>query len=212
MRMEVIHGSRVVPKAEQQALLIGVSDRIRQRQDQSRLQRRASRLGDLPERTSVAKAMLAVEERLVKAFWTIARQPIPVNATAPRAAVRCGVDYFHDQTDSLARYADAAGGKWDSVAPRPSLPSSRAIDEANQTLDWLLMVDDEQLRRLLVVGATSKRGDAGRRIGWERLRPSLPQYSGVTIRTLQRKYQEALRIIVTELTIARMSPLSHKRA
>lgn len=210
MRMEVIEGSRVIPKAEQRAVLLAMTERFRQRQEISRLQRRADRLIGAPDRVSVAKAMLAVEERLVGAFWTIARQPLGM--VNPAGNGRNGLEYFHDREDVHARYADAAGGKWESVAPRPSLPSSKDIDAANAALDWLLLIEDEKLRRLLVIGATSKRGDAGRRISWERLRPSLPEYSGFTIRTIQRRYQEALRIIVSELTIARMSPLSHTGA
>lgn len=209
VRMEVIHGSRIVPKAEQKELLVGVSTRMRERQS-SRLYARVDRVTGSPERQSVAKAMLAVEERLVKAFWTIARQPL--GQSSPIAASRCGLDYYHNETDVHARYADAAGGKWESIAPRPSLPSSKEIDDANAALDWLLLIDNEGLRRLLVIGATSKRGDAGRRISWIRLRPSLPEHGGTTVRTIQRKYQEALRIIVTELTIARMSFVSHKCA
>lgn len=211
VRLSVVHGGKELTADQGNALILSASARIRARQLERRLEQSFRRNEAVPERHSVAKAMLAVEERLVKAFWTIARQPIPVNATAPRHAARNGVDYFPDAgMDSLARFVDAAGGKWDSVAPRPSLPSSRAIDDANAALDWLLLIDDETLRKLLVVGATSKRGDAGRRISWERLRPSLPQYADVTTRTLQRKYAEALRIIVSELTLARMSLVSHK--
>ena len=68
-----------------------------------------------------------------------------------------------------------------------------------------------QEAKILVVGATSKRGDAGRRINWLRLRAGLPELADMTIRTLQRRYQDALRAIVSELTIARLSSLSHKR-
>lgn len=171
----------------------------------SRIQRRVERLPDAPDRQSVARAILAVEDRLVRAFWTIARQPIPVNASAPRQAQRCGIDYFHEQVDSFARFVDAAGGKWDSVAPRPSLPSSKAIDEANRTLDWLLLITDESLRKLLVVAATSKRGDAGRRMNWMLVRLKLPEFSQMPVRTLKWRYREALRIIVSELTLARVA-------
>ena len=167
-----------------------------------RLRRRDARLSSAPERRSIARAMLAVEERLVQAFWTIARQPIPVNAS-PRQVRRCGIDYFHDRTDSFARFADAAGGKWDSVQPRAPLPSSKAIDDANAALDWLLFVE-ERRRKILVAGATSKRGDAGRNINWSRIRDHLPEFADCTTRTLQDRYRQALREIVTELTLARI--------
>lgn len=209
MKMEVIENGRPVPKELQRTVVLQASDRFRANQA-ARLQTRVDRLPSAPERRSVAHAMLMVEVRLVKAFWTIARQPLGM--VVPLDARRNGIDYLHDRADTHARYTDAPGGKWDVVAPRPSLPSAKDIDAANEALDWLLLLSDEGLRKVLVMGATSKRGDVGRRIPWIRLRPSLPHYRESTVRTMQRHYQSALRIIVTELTIARMSSLSHKCA
>ena len=191
-----------------QSALIEASARFRARQTE-RISQRVARLPSAPDRRSVAQAMLMVEVRLVKAFWTIARQPL--GTVAPLSARRNGIDYIHEkERDRHAGYKDAAGGDWSSVAPRPSLPSSKEIDAANEALDWLLLITDESLRRVLVVGATSKRGDIGRRIAWARIRTGLPSYGQATVRTLQRHYQQALRIIVTEMTIARLSSLSHK--
>lgn len=209
-RFLVIHGGKELEREAGEALSLSASVRFRARQLERRIKRSELNHEDAPERRSVAIAMLAVEERLVKAFWTIARQPL--GSTSPTNARHCGLEYLHDREDSHARYADAPGGKWESFAPRPSLPSSKDIDAANEALDWLLFVDNEGLRRLLVIGATSKRGDAGRRINWIRLRPSLPEYAAMTVRTMQRRYQEALRIIVTEMTLARLSHVSHKSA
>lgn len=166
-----------------------------------RMESRIARLPDVPERRSVARAMLSVEERLVKAFWTIARQPL--GAAQPMDVKRCGIEYIHDRADTHARYKDAAGGKWEAEAPRPSLPSAKEIDAADQALDWLLLIGDETMRKLLVVGATFKRGDAGRRINWLLVRAKMPELSGLSLRTLKWRYQEALRIIVNELTLAR---------
>ena len=196
MRMEVIHGSRVVPKAEQAALL---SARAMQRRKERAIKRHAHS----PERQSVAIAMLAVEEQIVKAMWTIARQPL--GRVAPTSGGRCGVDYIHDRTDIHSIYADAAGGKWDSVAPRPALPSSKEISQANRVQDWLLLIDDEDLRKLLVVGATSKRGDAGRQINWRRLMLGMPGLRDVSLQQLNRRYSEALRIIVDALVAMQIS-------
>lgn len=167
----------------------------------ARMHRRAARLAAAPERQSISRAMLAVEERLVQAFWTIAKQPM--DQLAPAQGSRNGISYIHDRSDTHARYADAPGGKYESIAPRPSLPSSKAIDDANKALDWLLLVD-ERRRRILVVGATSKRGDAGRNINWSRLRIHLPEFVDCTTRTLQDRYRQGLREIVTELTLARI--------
>lgn len=207
MRMEVSLNGRAVPSSQAPALLVAVSRSFRERQEQSRVQRRVARLDSAPDRRSVAHAMLMVEIRLVKAFWTIARQP--AKGAAPGGSSSCGIPYLHDRSDVDARYTDAAGGKWEAPPPRPALPSSKDIDQANEALDWLLHVDEPR-RKILVIGATSKRGDAGRRINWMRLRSGLPDYAGMTVRTLQRRYSEALRIIVTEMTIAQLSRVSHK--
>lgn len=196
MRMEVIVNGRTVPKAEQSAVLLGATERFHARRLQRRLERTKERLAHSPERQSVAIAMLAVEERLVKAFWTIARLP-----GAGSSLGRCGIPYVHEASDIHARYVDAAAGKWEAPPPRPSLPSAKDIDSANAALDWLLLIEDEGLRKLLVVGATSKRGDAGRQINWGRIRAGLRDLGEIPARSLNFRYQEALRIIVNELTI-----------
>jgi hypothetical protein len=198
----VVHGDRELPREEGNALLLGISERCHARRLQRRLERTVERHKDAPERQSVAIAMLAVEEQIVKALWTIARQPL--GRTAPGMLRQCGVGYVHDRDDIHSIYSDAAGGKWDSIAPRPALPSAKDITAADKVQEWLLLVSDERLRKLLVVGATNKRGDAGRQIQWERVRVHLPEWGGYTLRSLKGGYQEALRIIVAELTVARV--------
>jgi hypothetical protein len=197
VRLLVIHGGRELASDEGAELLLKVGSRLRARVD-----RLEQRYANVPERLSVGKAMLAVEEQIVKALWTIARQPL--GGFTPIASARCGIEYTHDRTDVHSIYSDAAGGKWDTAAPRPSLPSAKDISAADRVQDWLLLIDDEDLRKLLVIGATSKRGDAGRKVNWIRLRPSVPQYGVATVRTLQRRYDEALRVIVNALTVARI--------
>jgi Zn-finger domain-containing protein len=61
------------------------------------------------------------------------------------------------------------------------------------------------MRKLLVVGATSKRGQVARQINWIRIREGMKELDGMSERTLRHRYQEALRIIVSELTIARIA-------
>lgn len=204
VKLEVHENGRTVPSERASAVLIDASARFRARQAQRRIDRTQKRHAEAPERQSIAIAMLAVEDRLVKAFWTIARQP--ARRIAPSMLGRCGIDYIPDRSD-LTGYADAAGGKWESVAPRPPIPGGKEIDAANEALDWLLYVDEPR-RKLLVVGATSKRGDVGRQINWMRLRNGMPEIRDMSRRTLQRRYTEALRIIVTELTIARLAHLA----
>lgn len=196
VRLLVIHGARELSSDEGNDLLMRVGSRLRARVD-----RLEHQYADVPERLSVGKAMLAVEEQIVKALWTIARQPL--GRVAPIASSHCGIEYTHDRTDVHSIYSDAAGGKWDTAPPRPSLPSAKDISAADRVQDWLLLIEDEDLRKLLVIGATSKRGDAGRKIPWPRLRSTLPQYAHVTMRTLQRRYDEALRTVVNALTVAR---------
>jgi hypothetical protein len=199
-RMVVVHGGKELSAEHGSALLLSIGARMDARRLQRRVERAARRHEGSPDRQSVAIAMLAVEEQIVKALWTIAR--LPLGHAAPCSGGRCGIDYIHDRGDVHSIYADAAGGKWDAVAPRPALPSAKDISQANRVQDWLLLIDDEDLRKLLVIGATSKRGDAARRIPWVVLK--LPQKLSVTSRTCQRRYEEALRIIADALTLARM--------
>jgi hypothetical protein len=200
-KLVVVHGGRELPDELGKAASLSASARFRARQLERRMER-STRENAHPERQSVAIAMLAVEERLVKAFWTIARQP--ARNLGPVIAARCGLDYMNDRSDVDARYTDAAGGKWDSIAPRPPVPSGKEIDCANGALDWLLFVDEPK-RKILVAGATSKRGDTGRQINWPRLRQGMPELAGLSTRTCQGRYREALRIIVNELTLARLA-------
>jgi len=202
MKMEVIENWRLVPKERHKAVLLDASDRFFARQLERRVRRVSERQEFAPDRRSTAIAMLAVEDRLVRAFWTIARQP--ARHIAPGSLARCGLDYVPGETDREAGYKDAAGGDWRSVAPRPPIPSGKEIDQANEALDWLLHVDESR-RKILVVGATSKRGDVGRQISWPRVRQAIPSLAGLSTRTLQGRYREALRIIVTELTLARLA-------
>lgn len=205
MHEVTVIGDRILSAEQAAVVRVEISNAFRQRQEQSRLQRRLSRLPAAPERASVSRAMLAVEERLVKAFWTIARQP--ARRISPSALSRCGIEYLHDRSDVHSIYADAAGGKWDAIAPRPPVPSGKEIDAANGALDWLLYLEDSQ-RKLLVAGATSKRGDAGRQINWTRLREGMPELSGLSARTLRWRYRDALRIIVIELTENRIAAVA----
>jgi hypothetical protein len=196
-RIVVEHRGKILEGEEAQAHLLEASRSV---------QRNSPEIPDSSktepdDRSSMGRATKAIEARLVKAFSTIARQPIAVNSTAPRQPRKNGLGYFHDNVDSLARFIDAAAGRWESVNnSRPTSPSSKAIDDANKVIEWLLLIDEEPLRRLLVVGATSKRGDPKRRIPWERLRVSLPQWSDRTTKTMQRAYAKALAIILEKLT------------
>lgn len=189
----------VDPKGEKipDAVLIEASDRFRANSEYSRISRRLERADRLPvERRSIAKAMLLVEIKVVKALWVLERA---VAADGARGhSSRNGIEYMHDRLD---QYANAvANGGWQMPAPRPALPSSKEIDEAVKVQQWLGFLNPTDAR-LLTIGAMAKRGDAGRKINWMRVRPSLPELGGVPIRTLQSYYQRALRHMVAELAL-----------
>lgn len=188
---------REIPKAEGQVIALEACRSIRQRQEE-RLNRRVKRLSHCPERTSVAKAMFAVEQRLVEALWTLARLP---NDKVIGFASRNGVGYLDERADL---YANAvANGGWLTVPPRPAPPSARAIDAMYEPLEWLRHLERAQAK-LLTEGAMSRRGDMANLIKWSRIRKKM-EMEHLSIRTLQRRYDQAIRDIVTHLTEARIA-------
>lgn len=202
VRIELMQGGRVVPKEEAAVILAGISERLAEKQDRGRLQRRMDRVQGSPEHVSIARAMILVESRLAKAFWTIAQQTSRT-ALRPTASSQHGVSYLHGDTDNFARYVDAPSGDWKSAMPVPErpIPSNREIDAATEAQGWLLFVDEDD-RKLLVIGATSKRGDAGRKINWKRIKEGRKELADIPVRTLQVRYQNALRTIVLALALA----------
>jgi hypothetical protein len=202
VRQVTIHGERVLGAEEAAILRVEISRTFRARQQQ-RLESRVSRFARCPERLSVAKAMFAVEQRLVEALWTLARLP---NDRGIGFAQRNGVGYLDERSDL---YANAvANGGWLTVPPKPAPPSAKAIDAMHEPMDWLAMLDRSQAK-LLTEGAMSRRGDMANPVRWSRIRKKL-ELEHLTVRTLQRRYEAALRIIVSELTIASASRMSHK--
>lgn len=163
---------------------------------ESKLARRLSRIDDLPlERRSVARAMLLVESKFVKALWVLERA---VRADGIGHASRNGLAYMHDRLDQYAMAV--ANGGWIAPPARPSLPTGKEIDEAVKVQRWLEYLDAIDAR-LLTIGAMSKRGDAGRKINWFRVRASLPEIGDSPVRTLQAAYSRALRHMVAELAL-----------
>lgn len=202
-RIVVEHRGKTLEGEAAQLAMLEAGQRLLDRAREKQLEAERVELNDQPADTSaMGRATAAIEERLVQAFATIARLPVPRNDTAPRSAQRNGVDYFHEKVDSLARFVDAAAGKWESVdRSRPPSPSPQAIDQANRAIEWLLLIEDEPLRRILVVGATSKRGNVKRRIAWAKLAPLLPQWADRSNRTKQRAYCQAIHSIMEGLTL-----------
>lgn len=198
----VVHGDRELPKEEGNALLLDLSVRLAARQEQCRQARRIARLSGPNERVSVQRLMLAIEDRFVRGLWVLELALAAEGADA--YTVRNGLGYVHDHDDPHARYTDAAAGKWNSVAPRPAVPSNKEIDAANEAKEWVRFLPPFHAR-ILSIGALTKRGDAGRKVNWERVRERLPEARGYSLRGLRNIYSSSLRTIAGELTLSELA-------
>lgn len=192
-KLVVIHGGKELSSDEGNALLLEWSNRFAE--NRSRMAPRYARIERLPvHRRSVERAMLVVEEAFVKAMWVL---QCTEGGDGPIGYVSGGIGYSHDQLD---RYVQAlANGGWQTPAPRPAIPSAKEITAAENAHLWVRFLDPAQAR-VLTVGAMSKRGDAGRKVAWMRVRPRLPEFKHHTVRHLQGIYTGALREIVARLT------------
>ncbi len=144
---------------------------------------------EVSDRADIDRLMRVVEQRIVEAAWTLARLP----GGDSFHSRRCGVAYIHDPAD---RFANAVlnGGAWDEAAPRPPRPTPREIDAYERPLEWLTLLERSHAK-LLSTAATTKRGDPSRNVNWDRVRRALPETHGLSVRTLQRRYESGLRTI-----------------
>lgn len=198
MRMIVELNGKQVPKDQQKAFLVDVSRSFRESSLQRRFQRAEVRHRHTPERLSVEKAMLTVEAAFVNALWVLQRTE---GGDGPCGYVSGGIAYEMEAVDAYGQAL--ANGGWQTPAPRPAIPSAKEISAAERVQTWVRLLDPLSAR-VLTVGAMSKRGDAGRKINWERVRHRLPELAGYSRRSLQGIYTGALREIVAELTTERM--------
>jgi hypothetical protein len=202
MRMgEVIYGSRVMKGDEAKAFLVDVSRRMNEREEREAQVRALARRPAKGDAASVRFAMRCIEQRIVRGLWVL---EISQEPDGPREARRHGMQYMRDRGDVDWRYEDAPGGKWDAPAPRPALPSSEEIDAAREAQGWIRWLEPEQAR-FFTLAAMSKRGDRARRVVWDRVIPRLKHLKDVPLRTLQDRYDQALRRIVAEMTVQRLS-------
>lgn len=191
-----VHGSRVVEGDEARDLRLAASQSIRNAGLVRRLERVEIRHRHTPDRLSVEKAMLAVEEAFVNALWVLQRVE---GGDGPIGYVSGSVDYMADHVDL---YGQAVAGTLRTPAPRPAIPSAKEITLAEHVQTWVTLLDPMPAR-VLTIGAMSKRGDAGRRVNWIRVKRRLPELGGYSTRALQGFYTGALREIVAELTTRR---------
>jgi hypothetical protein len=196
---EVHHGQRVLPPEEGKALLASMSAKLRERQEQMRIERakvvrRAHHMDLAYERDSVVRAVMAVEHRLVEALWVLARLP---SQGARGFSKRNGIPYMLDRID---QYANAvANGGWDIPAPKPAVPSAKAIDAMYDPLGWLSWLGRID-GKLVAAAAASKRGEMKANIRWRFVREQVPEVEDMATRTLQHRYNASLRELVAELT------------
>lgn len=164
---------------------------MRERQDREAQVRAFARRPRAEEAASVRFAMRAIEQRIVRGLWVL---EISQASDGPREANRNGLEYMRERLDHYA------AGEWQHGTARPPVPSSKEIDAAREAQGWIEWLDDEQAR-LLNLAAMSKRGNRNNRVIWERVIARMPQLRGFKLRTLQDRYDSALRWIVAEMTV-----------
>lgn len=191
MRVETIYGSQTLKGAEGLALRVEVSRRMAERHE-AKLERRVTRLSGCPERLSVAKAMFAVEQRIVEAYWVLGRS---TTSPGPRRQSQHGIEYMLERDDKWG--AAVAGGGWLNERPAPPPATSQEVDRADRALEWLVLLD-KQTASVVAAGARSKQGDAKRRVNWIRVRNQLPNCALWSASMLHRTYKNGLRIIASE--------------
>jgi hypothetical protein len=198
---EVHHGQRVLPPEEGKLLLLAKSEKMRLKRERDDLVRAMARRPVAGDTASVRFAMRCIEQRIVKGLWV---QEITTDSDGPRAAKRHGIGYMPEDVDQWSQ-AVAKGG-WVAPPPAPPVPSPKEVTAAQEAIGWIDWLDEGQAR-LLRTAAITKRGDRERRVNWEWVKGRLSLPEKTPYRTLQDRYDRALRLIVAELTIARCENL-----
>lgn len=196
--VETVYGSRTLQGAEAEVLRLHVSRGMQERREWEDQLRALARRPGPQEAPAMRVAMQAVEQRIVRGLWVIEISEI---GDGPRQQRQHGLGYMPEAVDRIGE-AVAKGG-WQAPSPRPPIPSSKEIDAAREAQRWIEWLDDGQAR-LLTVAAGTKRGDRQRRVNWDRVKAALRLPDATPLRTLQERYDRALRTIVAELTLARV--------
>lgn len=194
MRMEVIENGRPVPKELHSTVLLDASVRFRKRQIDVLEQRETNRAKlhavEPQDHGEFAKLVGSVERRLVDAIWT--ERCLPNGGSGGI----CGLAYFHDRTEIFANAV--AAGEWHR--PHPGTPAPRAIDRMHEPLIWLGWLQRE-LAELVRAAAATKRGDPEANVAWGQVRRQATGAEGLSVRTLQRRYDLGLRTIALRLAL-----------
>lgn len=192
LRFEVHHGSRIIPEAEQDNVLLRASATLRANREREEQVRALARRPTGEDAANVRFAMRAIEHRIVRGLFvleiSLPREGVPMDR-------QHGLEYMREREDHYA------AGQWQQQAPRPAVPSPKEISAANEAVRWIDSLSEEDAR-FVRVAAQSKRGERSARIKWERVFNRLPHLMGTSLRTLQDRYDRALRRIVAELSVS----------
>lgn len=147
-----------------------------------------------PDRLSVRHAMDAIEARLVEAIWVLKRLP-DHEAVYVYGHRRNGMAYVHDPAERFAN-AVANEGRWEPERTREPVPSGRAIDRMQGTLDWLRLLPRDEAA-IVFAACSSKHGDPAANVSWRKVRA----FCGlnVTRQRLAQIYEAGLRTIAAEV-------------
>lgn len=183
-------GGKPLPKEQGQALVMLASQRMRDREEETARQRQST-----PERQpsplarSLQRLTDEIEAKLVEATWT--ERCLPNGGSGGR----CGIPYMHDKAEIFANAV--AAGDWQQK--EYGSPPPKAIDAMRDTLAWLSILDRDNAG-LVHAAAGSKRGEPKSNVSWGEVKSRLPQFSDFPVRSLQRRYEEALETIMVKVT------------
>lgn len=193
--MVAIVGSSEYRGEEARVVSLQASRSFRQQQNRVEQVRALARRPRRGEADSVRFAMRAIEYRIVRGLWVL---EISLPSDGPLDPRRNGLDYMREREDHFA------AGEWQNGPARPPIPSNKEIEAAKEAVRWIDCLEPTQAR-LLRVAAQTKRGDRERNVNWPRVLERVPELRGLEQRTLQERYDRALRWIVAELTVQRLS-------
>lgn len=195
MQYEQAFSGKPIPKEEGQAISLAWSRASREKQEREAQVRALARRPRRGEADSVRFAIRAIEYRIVRGLWVL---EISLPSDGPLDSRRNGLEYMREREDHFA------AGEWQYGPARPPVPSNKEIEVAKEAVRWIDCLEPTQAR-LVRVAAQTKRGDRERGVNWDRVLERVPELKGLEQRTLQDRYDRALRWILAELTVDKMA-------